>query len=42
MPLTMNDREPVLEFACHEGDYAMRNILSGAGAGERAEAVKKR
>ncbi|HET9363129.1 MAG TPA: hypothetical protein VFO58_25440, partial [Vicinamibacterales bacterium] len=22
MPLTMNDAEPVLEFACHEGNYA--------------------
>jgi hypothetical protein len=38
MPLTMNDREPVLEFACHEGNYAVRNILSGARAGERQEA----
>ena len=35
MPLTMNDREPVLEFACHEGNYAVPNILSGARAGER-------
>jgi hypothetical protein len=34
MPLTMNDGEPVLEFACHEGNYAMRNILSGARAAE--------
>ena len=30
MPLTMNDREPVLEFACHEGNYAVPNILSAA------------
>ena len=35
MPLTMNDREPVLEFACHEGNYAVPHILSGARAGER-------
>jgi hypothetical protein len=26
----MNDREPVLEFACHEGNYAVPNILSAA------------
>jgi hypothetical protein len=24
----MNDREPVFEFACHEGNYALPNILS--------------
>jgi hypothetical protein len=44
MPLTMDDREPVLEFACHEGNYAVPNILSGARAGERdkAEAARTR
>jgi hypothetical protein len=26
----------VFEYACHEGNYAMRNILSGARAAERA------
>ena len=42
MPLTMNEREPVLEFACHEGNYALRHILSAARAAERAsEAAKK-
>ena len=30
MPLTKDDREPVLEFACHEGNYAVPNILSAA------------
>jgi hypothetical protein len=35
MPLTMNDREPVLEFACHEGNYAVPNILRAARAAER-------
>jgi hypothetical protein len=35
MNLTRNDREPVLEFACHEGNYAVPNILSAARAGER-------
>jgi hypothetical protein len=37
MPLTMNDREAVLEFACHEGNYAVPNILSAARATDRAE-----
>jgi hypothetical protein len=35
MPLTMNDREPVFEFACHEGNYAVPNILGAARASER-------
>ena len=28
MPLVMNDREAILEFACHEGNYAIPNILN--------------
>jgi hypothetical protein len=35
MPLTMNDREPVLEYACHEGNHAIHNILSAARAAEK-------
>ena len=35
MPLTMDDREPILEFACHEGNYAVPNILSAARADDR-------
>jgi hypothetical protein len=38
-PLTMNEREPVLEFAGHEGNYAMRNILSAARAADRTAEV---
>ena len=34
MPLTMNDGEAVLEFACHEGNYAVPHIMSGARATE--------
>jgi hypothetical protein len=34
MPLTMNDGEAVMEFACHEGNYAVPHILSGARASE--------
>ena len=26
---------PIYEYACHEGNYAMRNILSGARAAEK-------
>ena len=40
LPLTMNDHEPVLEYACHEGNYAVRNMLSGERAMERAAGPK--
>jgi hypothetical protein len=38
VPLT-SDREQteIFEYACHEGNYAMRNILSGARADEQAK-----
>jgi hypothetical protein len=32
IPLTMTDNEPVLEYACHEGNYAMRHMLSASRA----------
>jgi hypothetical protein len=37
MPLTPNEAEPVLEFACHEGNYAVPHILSAARDAERAK-----
>ena len=40
LPLTMNDREPVLEYACHEGNYALRNMLSGERVTERVAGGK--
>ena len=36
LPLTINDDEPVFEYACHEGNYGMFNILRGARAEEQA------
>jgi hypothetical protein len=36
MPLTVNDEEPVYEYACHEGNYAMKNILSGSRLADAA------
>jgi hypothetical protein len=41
MPLTMNDGEPVYEYACHEGNYAIVNILNASRAAEKAAAQKK-
>ena len=33
---------PIFEYACHEGNYAMENMLRGARARERAEGDKFR
>jgi hypothetical protein len=38
IPLHRNDRYQLLEYACHEGNIAMGDILSGARADERKEA----
>jgi hypothetical protein len=41
LPFTRID-EMVYEYACHEGNYAMTNILSGERAKEKAEAEQKK
>ena len=33
-PMTRS-REPIFEYACHEGNYSLPNILAGAARGER-------
>jgi hypothetical protein len=38
MTLTADPQQPLFEYACHEGNYAMRNILSAARANEAAAA----
>jgi hypothetical protein len=35
LSLKTSDQPDVFEYACHEGNYAMRNILSGARAAEK-------
>ena len=35
IPMRLND-QPLFEYACHEGNYSMEGILSGARADERA------
>jgi hypothetical protein len=37
VPIGKTDGQ-IYEFACHEGNYSMRNILSGARAQERVAA----
>ena len=40
---TLKSEDPIYEYACHEGNYAMASILAGARAAEKAaeEAAKK-
>jgi hypothetical protein len=38
MTLTADPHQPLFEYACHEGNYAMRNILSAARAEDAAAA----
>ncbi len=40
MQLTQDPGQTLFEYACHEGNYAMRNILSAARAEEAAAAQK--
>jgi len=39
LPLTVNDDEPLYEYGCHEGNYAIKNILTGSRLAD-AEASK--
>ena len=41
IPLRLSEG-PVFEYACHEGNYGLRNILAGARADERAAAEGSR
>jgi hypothetical protein len=38
LPLELDNSYIMAEYACHEGNYAMFNILSGARADEKAAA----
>ena len=42
MPLTQDENEQLVSYECHEGNYAMSNILSGARAEEAAAAEDAR
>ena len=35
MTLTKDDSQPIFEYACHEGNYGLRDILSGARTEDR-------
>jgi hypothetical protein len=38
-PITHEDGYQIFEYACHEGNYAMHNLLSAARAEDRADAA---
>jgi hypothetical protein len=40
-PITHEPGYRIFEYACHEGNYAMSNILSSALAEEQAEAAQR-
>jgi hypothetical protein len=40
IPMTLSD-QPMFEYACHEGNYAMETMLAGARAQEAQEAAAK-
>ncbi len=40
-PITHEDGYRIFEYACHEGNYAMHNLLSAARAEDRADAAKR-
>jgi hypothetical protein len=42
MNLTQDPSQPPFEYACHEGNYGLRNILNAARAEERAAAEHRR
>ena len=37
MNLTHDESQPPFEYACHEGNYGLRNMLSAARAEEAKE-----
>ena len=37
LPLKRDDNYGMFEYACHEGNYALKNILSGARAEDAAQ-----
>lgn len=41
MRLTRDDKEGIFEYACHEGNQGLRDILSAARAADKAAAAKK-
>jgi hypothetical protein len=38
MSLTKDATQPIFEYGCHEGNYGLRDILSGARADEAVAA----
>ena len=39
-PFTEDDTQPIFEYACHEGNYGMANLLSAGRAADKKESTK--
>ena len=40
LPLKQDPQYEMFEYACHEGNYGLRNILSASRAGDKESAAK--
>ena len=41
-PMFLDNKYEMFEYACHEGNYGLRNILSAARADDAAEAAQSK
>jgi hypothetical protein len=41
IPMTRS-QDPMFEYACHEGNYSLSNVLAGVRAEEKAAAESKK
>ncbi|MET1083668.1 MAG: hypothetical protein ABWY12_11565 [Burkholderiales bacterium] len=42
MSLTLDEKKEMIDYACHEGNYGLTNVLSAARAEEKAAAGTSR
>lgn len=40
-PMTVNDEKPIFEYACHEGNFGMANLLSAGRESEKSGSPRK-
>ena len=40
-PMTVNDEKPIFEYACHEGNFGMANLLSAGRESEKNSSPRK-
>jgi hypothetical protein len=42
MPMTQDDQQIIYEYACHEGNYGLANLLSAGRKDEKSGQTEKR